>query len=162
MLFLRNSLILSSILLTSSFVFANICISDLSEFEAKKGNLPGFAKKLPFFLTADNFFVSAGIQIRFSNDKIKLESHVQTGGQLQKEDFYIDKICFSANNIAITLENKKTYDIGIKDDSLFSVQGVSFKKTNLTEYTQFIKTLNEPYSVKNPSISNSKSDAGAQ
>lgn len=136
-----------------------ICFSSTAEFESKKSEFPAVIRKLPVLLTANNFLVTAGLQIKTVDAKLKLEGSVWKPGEIYSDDSYIKKVCCEDELLKVTLENGKTYEVKVKNEAAVSIQGVTFKKSTAAEFAGILEKVKDAESKRNGNVNNS---SGAQ
>lgn len=138
---------------------AEICFSSVAEFESKKSDMPVVIRKLPVLFTANNFLVTAGLQIKVVDSKLKLEGSIWKPGEIYSDDSYIKNVCFEDDVLKVTLENGKTYEARVKNDSAVSIQGMTFKKSTAVEFAGILEKVKDAESKRN---GNARNASGAQ
>lgn len=119
------------------------CISNAAEFAEKSASLPAVVQKLPALLTADGFFVTAGLKIRVAGDKLKLEGYVWKPGEIIVDDGYISKACYDGKVLNVTLENGTSYSAKIKNEKSVSIQGVTFDQASEAKFAGIVKKIKD-------------------
>ncbi|WP_413558155.1 hypothetical protein [Bdellovibrio sp. HCB209] len=121
---------------------ANVCVSNMADFEKRKEQIPPMLQKLPVMFTVDSFAVTAGLKISPAGEKMQLEANVNAigSGDDYQQVTYIKEVCIIDNKVTMKLEaganNRKEPPptISLIDSKSVKINSITFNKATESQF----------------------------
>ncbi|MBC7370429.1 MAG: hypothetical protein H7326_02625 [Bdellovibrionaceae bacterium] len=126
--------ILVAILVTFGAKASAVCFSTVEEYKKVQSEFPPEFQKYPVYITTDGKLGVAAIEVRDVGDKFKIDAYFRKGYPIDRDDAYIQKLCFVDGKIKIDYEKTKNGK-QVKDN--FNVAYDGDAKTLKTLFTTF-------------------------
>ncbi|MNK07796.1 hypothetical protein D3C87_257160 [compost metagenome] len=125
---------------------ADLCVSNLKEFNQNKDQLPAVFRNLDsesLMWSIDSTAVTAGIKIYFDGNDLRMRGGVWTLFDLYNDDNVIKKVCYGDETLVVTLENGKKYNAKIKETDDVIISGQTFKLSNEAKFAGIIEKVQQ-------------------
>lgn len=111
-----------------------VCFNTVEDYKKVHSEFPPEFQNFPIYITTDGRLGVAAIEVREAGEKYKIDANFRKGYTIDRDDAYIESLCFENGKIKINYEKNKN---GKKEKDNFTVTYNGTAKTLSTFLTTF-------------------------